>query len=718
MFTPFIPTTGVGGFRAIERTLDDQLESLRQDPQTAANIKYFEENIGSVRSPEDLIADRRLLQVAMTAYGLETEIDKGAMIKRALEEGVASADSFANRLNDARWVAFVEDFGFGAADAGYEVSSFQAAVELNFRPLLTPKPAVSADEFAGYRIGVRQISTVDDLLADPTTLNVMLEAFGVERGAYTDAHFKALAEGSGGLSGAGYAATLADEAWIGVANAMSQLGLGNPALVSPFQIAVEKGLELRGVVFSEDQAAADASDTLITRADVEDFQSALQTAPSFAAFLQDETAKKVALVAFGLAEEDLANGQIDAMVAAAQNGDFSLAENQANANWAAFAKAAADTSNGQTRSYLEYQIEVQLGVTRLEEPPVVEKTPQVSDADLAYFQDKIGGVTSAEDLVADARLLEVALTAFGLENEGKSTDYIKSILEEDPYEEGAFVTLLSDKRWESFAKAFNPQESDGVSPAIMQYEIEDRLIKMGAPAEDLDIVRRQFQFIDSNLDFILFPELMDVTISAFGLPKDTFGNSYFANAILSDPNKPTSFVNQIGDERWVDLSRTLGAFAGASGNVGVPSFVSGAIESYVTRSFEIAVGGVDQDLRLALNFAREIGGIAGAGSVATAGWFEIMGSEPLRQVVDRAFGLPREFAQLELDSQRVEYEARALRLFGGSDPSVFLQEQNVVTALTRFLAGGQSDLTSAPGYGAVQLMSQTAAFAGLAGRTF
>ena len=40
-----------------------------------------------MKSAADLVADRRLLKVALGAFGLEGEIDKKAFIRKVLEEG-------------------------------------------------------------------------------------------------------------------------------------------------------------------------------------------------------------------------------------------------------------------------------------------------------------------------------------------------------------------------------------------------------------------------------------------------------------------------------------------------------------------------------------------------------------------------------------------------------------------------------------------------------
>ena len=64
-------------------------------------------------SAADLVADRRLLKVALGAFGLEGEIDKKAFVRKILEEGTADPASLANRLTDKSYYKLAEAFGFG-----------------------------------------------------------------------------------------------------------------------------------------------------------------------------------------------------------------------------------------------------------------------------------------------------------------------------------------------------------------------------------------------------------------------------------------------------------------------------------------------------------------------------------------------------------------------------------------------------------------------------
>lgn len=710
-FTPFIVGGGVVGFEQLRNDQDQQIERLKQSPEAARDIAYFKENISSVRSAQELVADRRLLEVALTAYGLESEIDKTAFVQRVLDEGL-SEGSLANRLNDPRWSAFVGAFRFGDANAAYEVSAFQAAVELSFRPIAAPEPAIDPIAIDGFRARTTPITTVDELLSEKTTLDVALAAFSLERGDFTDAHFRALIEG--GIDDEDdYANVVDDGAWTEFTRAFAGLETGGTmAQVSTLWRDTEIARANLGLSTSS-TAEASLDPSLITNDDVAYFEANIGSVSTVDDFLADAQLKKVALFSYGLIDEPVGDADLDAMLEAAMTGDFSLAEAEANSGWQDFAAAVARGLGGETVARMDGAIEIQISKSRIDVPPTAPDTPTIPAEDLEYFKANIGNPPTSDALIADERLLEVALTAFGLENEGRSTGFIKDILDEDPFAEGAFVSFLSDGRWEAFSKAFNPNPDGSVSPALLQFEIEERLIANGAPSEDLDYLRRNFNLIDTNLDFVLDPKLMDITISAFNLEKETFTSNFFLSMILSDPSDQNSFARRFGDDNWLELSQTLGNFAGAGGATGLASFGDTVTDLYATQLFEASVGATDNNLRLALNFVREIGSVAESPAVATAGWFQIMGQEPLRRVIDTAFGLPTEFAQLDLEAQQTTYEARAFSEFGVSDPSFLSDPNNIVTVLTRFLSisSDNGGLEGAPGFAAVQLMTQTANFA-------
>ena len=112
-FTPAIPLTGFAGWRVFNESADRQFEAFKSTATIIRDVEYFKENIANATTPEDLVKDRRLLTVALGAFGLEEEINKKAFIRRMLDEGTDNQQSFANKLADSRWKDFVKGFPYG-----------------------------------------------------------------------------------------------------------------------------------------------------------------------------------------------------------------------------------------------------------------------------------------------------------------------------------------------------------------------------------------------------------------------------------------------------------------------------------------------------------------------------------------------------------------------------------------------------------------------------
>lgn len=211
-----------------------------------------------------------------------------------------------------------------------------------------------------------------------------------------------------------------------------------------------------------------------------------------------------------------------------------------------------------------------------------EKSPEIA-REVAYFEEKIASVTSAAELVADRRLLKVALGAFGLETEIDKKAFIRRILEEGTNDPTDLASRLTDPAFRKLADAFG------------------------------------------------------------------FGN------------------------------------AGGS-QTATAGFAAKITSAYKTRAFEAAVGDANQNMRFAMNFRREIAALAeGAGG----SWYSILGSKPLRAVVEKAFGLPSSFGQIDIDKQRDTLMDKASAMFGSDSLTVFKDPAAVEKMITRFLARAQ-----------------------------
>ena len=91
----------------------------------AAATAYYQANIGSVKTPSDLVNNYRLFSYAMNAYGLgDMTSTATGLIQKVLEQGTGSQSNLAYTLNNPQILAFAKAFDF--ADNGTSTTSSTA----------------------------------------------------------------------------------------------------------------------------------------------------------------------------------------------------------------------------------------------------------------------------------------------------------------------------------------------------------------------------------------------------------------------------------------------------------------------------------------------------------------------------------------------------------------------------------------------------------------
>ncbi len=135
-FQPILIAGGLPGWSFLNRTLGQQTKAFEKTPEIRRDTEYFEKNISKAKTAEDLVSDRRLLRVALGAYGLSGDLNSNAFIRKILEGGTEKSDALANKLSDVRYREFAKAFGFGnAGGARTESTSWTRDITARFRQL-------------------------------------------------------------------------------------------------------------------------------------------------------------------------------------------------------------------------------------------------------------------------------------------------------------------------------------------------------------------------------------------------------------------------------------------------------------------------------------------------------------------------------------------------------------------------------------------------------
>lgn len=165
-FQPIIPQSGLVGWRFLQRSYDIQIKAFEKSPQLIRDTDYFKARIGSVSTAEELVADRRLLRVALGAFGLQDDINNRFLIRRILEGGVSQQNALANRLGDDRYRDMTRSFGFGdLAVPNTKLSDFAQTITARYRQQQFELSVGTQSE--GLRLALNATRELAELAASP-----------------------------------------------------------------------------------------------------------------------------------------------------------------------------------------------------------------------------------------------------------------------------------------------------------------------------------------------------------------------------------------------------------------------------------------------------------------------------------------------------------------------------------------------------------------------
>ena len=225
---------------------------------------------------------------------------------------------------------------------------------------------------------------------------------------------------------------------------------------------------------------------------------------------------------------------------------------------------------------------------------------------------------------------------------------------------------------------------------------------------ELDYFRDNIGSVESAADLVQDRRLLQVVLSAFGLDEEINRQAIVRRALEEGTEEQDAFANRLPDPRFRALADAFGFGNEEGSRINTPGFVADIEQRFLARAFEVRVGDVEPDFRLALNFRRDIAAIASSESVDRNGVILALAQRPLRIVLQGALGLPDSISALDLDRQEEIFQDRLRRTFGDDSVAVFNDPEKVEEAIRRFLVrrdleNGPSPLT--PGASAVSILS-------------
>lgn len=223
---------------------------------------------------------------------------------------------------------------------------------------------------------------------------------------------------------------------------------------------------------------------------------------------------------------------------------------------------------------------------------------------------------------------------------------------------------------------------------------------------EIDYFKENIGDVTSSAELVGDRRLLAVALGAFGLSDELNKQAFVRTVIDGGTFEPLSFANRLGNSNYLEFAKAF-SFGNVGGFVPTTNRINDITDKFLTTQFEEAVGDVDNTMRLALNFKREISELAGQDLPRDTAWFRAMGSQPIRAVLESAFNLPTEFSQIGLDQQKDVLISKAREFFGSDRIDVFADPEILDDMVRRFHLREQINNgpdASTPGMAALSLL--------------
>ncbi len=510
----------------------------------AAETSYYTATITGITSVSQLIADKRLVAYVVKAFGLPTTADANS-VSQALTSDLSDKKSYANASPAPGYLALAKAFNFtttGVAAPGpfQYAAQQQSTVQLYLQRQAGDSAAVDAAT-AYYKANIGNVHSVSDLQNDPALLTYVLKAYGIASSTPASTVAAILTK-----------STSVDKGVLALAQGFSVNADGSPAAT----IEAETGANQKKTVAAYLQTVgADAASQKTGTTESNYFLSQISSVTTASALVSDKRLLAFVIKAYGLPPGTTADNVQQALTS--DTSDSTSFANTAGSGFATLARAFDFGTSGQAGSVTQLQTDAQLQTITQLYSDRTGATPAAAQAATTYFQNTIGGVKSVADLVADPKLLNYVVTAYGLDPK-TSAAAVSAILENT----GGIVD-----RDRNVANAFTvragtatqavAQTADAVSATIDAYEsrLSSSAAVQAAATADASSYAAKISQVQSVGDLVADSSLVSFVKTAFGLPSDTT-TAKIQQALTSDLSSPTSFANS-SDPSYVALAKAF-----------------------------------------------------------------------------------------------------------------------------------------------------------------
>ncbi len=447
----------------------------------ATESTYYQANIGNITSVDQLMGNSRLLNYVITANGLNPDVVSKSTIRAVLTSDLSDPNSTANTLNNSAYKSLAASFNFNTDGSVNGTAQSPAntvkTVYQYFNGTGTgSSPAAAAYKTQYYKATISGITNVDDFLADNTLVDVATTAFGLNPNLLSKTLLRQV-----------LTSDLSDPN--SVANQQSNTAYKQLAAAFNFNAdgsvngSIQTTTQLNNVVndYSSDYDAAlqTSNDSAISAykevitgvTTVSDLLSPTSTAYSFilsAYGFDSTTMSKYTLTKILESDPSDPNSFVN------QSHNPTYIQMASDFNFDANGNARTATAS-QTNNNITTTVQLYIGANGGSVASGATATQQQSMAqtESTYYATTIGTISNVDDFLKDSRLVNYALSAYGLTKDSLSTTQLRQILTSDPLDPSSFINKPENAKYRPLDVAYN-FGSDGKAISVPAKVVQDR----------------------------------------------------------------------------------------------------------------------------------------------------------------------------------------------------------------------------------------------------
>lgn len=157
-------------------------KAYASDGSSASDIAYFKSVASTLTTPDALLKNYRALTFVATAYGLGSQVDQTAILKKLMTQDPTATTSLAQQLSDNNYRTFANALsnwspppfstqsGIDAAVAGFQQHSFETSIGKDSTPL---------QEAEYFSQNAKGLTSIYQVMSDKALLDVVTTALGI-----------------------------------------------------------------------------------------------------------------------------------------------------------------------------------------------------------------------------------------------------------------------------------------------------------------------------------------------------------------------------------------------------------------------------------------------------------------------------------------------------------------------------------------------------------